>query len=98
MSLSAFPIGHVADLMEDFMPNNSKSNFTFTPRPEAHAMNWADQLSPVRHAVRNLLLRIEGATQKQLKAGETAAASCFLVYGDRGTGKTTVLLSVKVSR
>lgn len=76
------------------MHNNSKSNFTFTPRPEAHAMNWADLLSPVRHAVRNLLLRIDGATtQKEIRAGEIAA-SCFLVYGDRGTGKSTVLLSM----
>jgi len=57
-------------------------------------MHWRDLLSPVRHAVRNLLLRIEGATQKGVKASEVAA-NCFLVYGDRGTGKTTVLLNVK---
>jgi hypothetical protein len=91
--------------MEDFMAQDSTSTFTFSPRPEAHAMKWEDLLSPVRHAVRDLLLRIDGATtqqegrDKETKGKEAKdheiAANCFLVHGDRGTGKTTVLLSAK---
>ena len=76
------------------MLNESESTFSFSPRPEAHAMNWEELLPPVKRAVRDLLLRIEGATQKELKKGGVAA-NCFLVFGDRGTGKTTVLLSAK---
>ena len=77
----------------------SESAFTFTPRPEAYPMNWAHLLPPVQRAVRALLLRIDGATRvntskKEAKTTEIAA-NCFLVYGDRGTGKTTVLLSAK---
>jgi hypothetical protein len=86
--------------MENFM-SNSTSTFNFSPRPEAHPMKWADLQPPVQKAVRDLLLRIEGAT-RAVKAKETTAvkakettANCFLVYGDRGTGKTTVLLTAK---
>jgi hypothetical protein len=45
------------------MSENGQSTFRFYPRPEAHAMNWADLLTPVQRAIRALLLRIAGATQ-----------------------------------
>ncbi|GBL47656.1 hypothetical protein SFMTTN_3498 [Sulfuriferula multivorans] len=81
----------------------SKPDFTFYPRPEAHSMKWDELLLPLRHAVRDLLLRLDGAVKegdqsiagrKEASGGEVAA-NCFLVYGERGTGKTTVLLSAK---
>lgn len=76
------------------MSKDNKSTFQFSPRPEAHAMDWEDLMPPERHAVRNLLIRIHGATQKGTKYHEFNA-NCFLVHGDRGTGKTTVLLSAQ---
>lgn len=76
------------------MADENESDFKFYPRPEAHPMNWDELLSPVQDAVRDLLVRIEGATQREIK-GEDITANCFLVYGDRGTGKTTVLLSAR---
>jgi len=81
------------------MPDNN--NFQFYPRPEAHPMEWGELLPPLQNAVRDLLVRLDGAVGKvdqsiakheEDKNGEYAA-SCFLVYGERGTGKTTVLLS-----
>lgn len=86
------------------MSDGSK-RFTFLPRPEAHPMNWDDLLPPLRCAARNLLLRIAGAADKaehKPKDAENAdvewnIANCFLVYGDRGTGKTTILLSAKAA-
>ena len=84
------------------MPDNSGS-FRFFPRPEAHSMNWNALLPPVQRAVRDLLLRLDGAVReadyifqsdRKLKHGKEVV-NCFLVYGVRGTGKTTVLLSTK---
>jgi hypothetical protein len=66
----------------------------FFPRPEAHPMQWATLMPPIKRAVRDLLVRIEGATSKEINK-EGALANCFLIYGERGTGKTTVLLSAK---
>jgi hypothetical protein len=65
----------------------------FSPRPEAHFMKWEQLMSPVRYAIRDLLHCLDGATHNGGAVGESA--NCFLVYGDRGTGKTTVLLSAK---
>lgn len=67
---------------------------TFFPRPEAHPMQWRALLLPVQHAVRDLLVRIEGATSAPPVEG-AASSNCFLVYGQRGSGKSTVLLSAK---
>lgn len=71
---------------------SDQSSFHFPPRPEAHAMAWDDLLPPVKRAVRDLLVHIHDA--EQIKENDEVA-NCFLVYGDRGTGKTTVLLSAK---
>jgi hypothetical protein len=78
-------------------------NFQFYPRPDAHPMEWNELLPPLQHAVRDLLVRLEGAVSKVDQIRENSnngksqdyPASCFLVYGERGTGKTTVLLSAK---
>lgn len=72
--------------------------FQFKPRHEAHPMKWDELLSPVRRAVADLLIRIDGA--EQVNEGrdnkdKKEVANCFLVSGIRGTGKTTVLLSAK---
>ncbi len=66
----------------------------FFPRPEAHPMKWDALMLPLKRAVRDLLVRIEGATSTQL-AESAVISNCFLVYGQRGSGKTTVLLSAK---
>lgn len=71
---------------------SANNGFQFLPRSEAHAMAWEDLLPPVQRAVRDLLVRLKGAEQA---ANADDAASCFLVYGTRGTGKTTVLYSIK---
>jgi len=76
------------------MAKDSNSGYRFFPRPEAHPMDWESLLPPVQNAVQKLLFRIEGATRDEPKEGD-ATANCFLVYGDRGTGKTTVLLSAQ---
>jgi hypothetical protein len=87
------------------MTSSKPLGFNFYPRPEAHAMDWDNLLPPLRLAVRDLLARIKGAAKKmdmdeeliksELSAEEQLTANCFLVHGDRGTGKTTVLLSAK---
>ena len=69
-----------------------KSELTFSPRSEAHPMNWDDLMSPDQRAVRDLLIRIDDSTQTILSVLEVTT-NCFFVYGDRGTGKSTVLLS-----
>lgn len=79
-----------------------QQEYRFSPRPEAHAMRWENLLRPVQYAVHDLLLRIAGAEEVR-RAGHGArparqrevVSNCFLVYGSRGTGKTTVLLSAK---
>ncbi len=71
----------------------------FTPRPDAHAMGWGDMVPPVRRAVHDLLLRLAGAeaARDALAASHPPAelGNSFLVYGARGTGKTTVLLTAR---
>ena len=63
-------------------------------------MTWGSLLDPVRKAVHDLLMRIAGAEEAR-RAGPDgpqqpqALSNCFLVYGSRGTGKTTVLLSAQ---
>ena len=77
--------------------NDSDGEFKFFPRPEAHTARWSDLLSPVQAALRNLLVRIAGTVETVTAAhhhgSEDDITNCFLVYGDRGTGKTTVLLA-----
>ncbi len=82
--------------------SDNQTKFEFSPRPEAHAMKWDELLTPVKCAVRDLLIRIEGA-EKNREENHNAnnvqdmkeVSSCFLVYGSRGTGKTTVLFSAQ---
>lgn len=71
--------------------------YRFLPRPEAQPMKWSDLLPPVRRAVHELLMRIAGAETARRSGGGTGSGvgNCFLVYGARGTGKTTVLLSAR---
>jgi len=77
---------------------DKKPAYQFSPRPEAHAMMcWRELFDPVKRAVYGVLLRIEGAEAAR-RVGPGASrefGSCFLVYGARGTGKTTVLLSAR---
>lgn len=81
------------------------SEFQFFPHPEAHPTKWDDLLPPLQEAMRELLLRLAGAVQSVKRsadrpteaAGAEITASCFLVYGDRGTGKSTVLLSAQAA-
>lgn len=75
----------------------------FYPRPEAQATKWDELLLPVQLAVRDLLVRINGAHQsisfKNPNGIENNSTpqigNCFMVYGSRGTGKTTVLLNAQ---
>jgi hypothetical protein len=65
-------------------------------------MRWDSLLDPVRKAVHDLLMRVAGAEAAR-RAGASPEpghrrqelGNCFLVYGGRGTGKTTVLLSAQ---
>ncbi len=73
----------------------------FYPRPEAQATTWDDLMHPVKIAVGDLLIRIHGAhgSVRSKNADKSKSfiqtGNCFLVYGSRGTGKTTVLLNAK---
>ncbi len=72
----------------------------FSPRPEAQATSWAELMPPVQNAVHDLLVRIQGAhhslkTDKPSNSSTQQTGNCFLVYGSRGTGKTTVLLNAQ---
>lgn len=76
------------------------ADFLFKPRNEAHPMRWDDLMYPVQSAVADLLIRLAGADQVNARNQgcekfNTEVANCFLVYGVRGTGKTTVLHSAK---
>jgi hypothetical protein len=87
-----------ANDMETVMPDNI-DDYRFFPRADAHRTCWGDLLLPVRGAVRELLMRVSGAVDKVKEShhddsDEDDIANCFLVYGERGTGKTTVLLNV----
>lgn len=75
--------------------------YKFTPLPAAYPMKWCELLTPVQKAVRDLLVLIDGA-EKTIKSLNNSCSknkkelgNCFLVYGARGTGKTTVLLSAQ---
>jgi len=78
----------------------SSNTRDFNPRPDAHAAQWDELFTPVQKAIRELLTRVLGA----IKGGHVASdghhhgpedtiSNCFLVYGERGTGKSTVLLN-----
>jgi len=75
----------------------------FCPRPEAQATTWGELMNPVSSAVRDLLVRIHGAHQSIDSKNHVnytdsliqETGNCFLVYGSRGTGKTTVLLNAQ---
>jgi hypothetical protein len=70
------------------------STFEFTPRPEAKAMKWNHLIPPVQSAVRGLLVNLAGAVRQSCQK-ELEVASCFLINGERGTGKTSVLLNAR---
>ncbi|MBT9100232.1 AAA family ATPase [Methylovulum psychrotolerans] len=82
------------------MPDPQK---IFDPRPEAQATAWDALMPPVQKAVHDLLVRIYGAhhsvrdknTGKYTDGSIQQTGNCFLVYGSRGTGKTTVLLNAQ---
>lgn len=65
------------------------ANKAFHPRREAHSMKPEEILPPIRAAVTHLLTSIDGV----VSASAREVASCFLVSGERGSGKTTVLLT-----
>lgn len=75
----------------------------FSPHPEAQPLDWVHLQPPVRRAVAALLTRLHGSISSQREAPRDGAPSpvhagtiqSFLVYGARGTGKTTVLLSAR---
>lgn len=79
--------------------SDDRSDFQFSPLPTPHAMKWDNLMPPVKRAVRDLLMRINGAekTRKELCKSdkEKELGNCFLVCGSRGTGKTTVLFSAQ---
>ena len=80
-------------------------SYPFYPRPEAQATTWDELMPPVQIAVRDLLVRIQGAHQsikpnpenhdKSTDSSMQQTVNGFLVYGSRGTGKTTVLLNAQ---
>lgn len=70
------------------------SVFQFFPRPEAKPMRWDQLLPPVRSAVRGLLVLLAGA-ERLSDDSDLEVASCFLVNGERGTGKTSVLINAR---
>lgn len=74
---------------------DSNESYRFLPRPEAHTMQLDDLMPPVRRAVFELLGRIADSADVRAKNQFGEVANCFMVYGLRGTGKTTVLLSAK---
>ena len=77
------------------MTDNNNDYFDFFPRPEAKALQWKDLAAPVKSAVRTLLVMLAGA-ERQLEADPNVqVANCFLVNGERGTGKTSVLLNAR---
>lgn len=70
--------------------------FQFLPRPEAKVMQWEQLVQPVQSAVRDLLVILAGSVrQSHGKDKNLEVASCFLVNGERGTGKTSVLLNAR---
>ncbi|WP_404372861.1 hypothetical protein ACIHQR_17875 [Corallococcus coralloides] len=84
-----------------------KKLFTPTPIPEAKAFRWDELLSPTQKALRELIAWLSAAcdniqaqntntgthyTSTQPQKDEHLSTS-LLISGDRGTGKTTVLLS-----
>lgn len=81
----------------------SSESSTFRPRPEAQATSWDELMPPVQEAVHDLLVRIQGAhhniniekSDNSSKSKTQQTGNCFLVYGSRGTGKTTVLLNAQ---
>ncbi len=77
---------------------DSTKIFQFSPVPAPHPMKWGNLLPPVQRAVRDLLVRLQGAETTRIGLDNPGRdklelGNCFLVYGSRGTGKTTVLLS-----
>jgi hypothetical protein len=62
------------------------TNAPFIPRPEADAFPPGQPLEPVKKAVEKLLRAIKGTIE-----AKGNVAHCFVVAGERGTGKTTVL-------
>ena len=73
---------------------SSYETFQFIPRPEAKAMQWNHLVPPVQSAVRELLVILAGAV-RQSHNKDLEVANCFLVDGERGTGKTSVLLNAR---
>jgi hypothetical protein len=64
-------------------------------REEAHQMPWQQLFPPEQKAVRELINRMNAAREAATadKDGRRQLAPCFLLAGQRGTGKTTVLVN-----
>ncbi len=77
------------------MSQNNNDDFLFFPRPEAKALQWKDLAAPVKSAVRTLLVMLAGAERQVEADPNVEVANCFLVNGERGTGKTSVLLNAR---
>ncbi|WP_375745219.1 hypothetical protein NR800_10720 [Corallococcus interemptor] len=74
--------------------NRPSSLFSPTPIPEAKAYRWDELLPPTQDALRDLIAWLRAAcdTSTQPNQDEHLSTS-LLISGERGTGKTTVLLS-----
>jgi hypothetical protein len=70
-------------------------HFAFNPRPVAREMTWSELLRPTRVAVSELLFRLAAAPAVLGGAPGAERATCLLVDGERGTGKTTVCKSAR---
>jgi hypothetical protein len=66
-------------------------------REEAHRMTWRQLFEPEKNAVAELLIRMDAARSAASPDNEhrRQLAPCFLVAGQRGTGKTTVLVNTR---
>ncbi|RKG58091.1 hypothetical protein D7X30_16545 [Corallococcus sp. AB011P] len=66
----------------------------FAPRPEAQAYSWGELLEPMKKATWELIRWLDSACHATASTEQEGRISTsVLLSGDRGAGKTTVLLS-----